>query len=184
MIKQGRIALRHVTEADLPFLEVAMSDAVTRGEYTPSRMLGPHAVRKRFDENGYSAEDHELLLVCQEDGAVIGQVVHFTTRRYSTARELGWGIYDPALRGKGYATEAVSALVDYLFRSYPINRVECGVSVGNQASLRVAEKCGFVREGTLRGLVYVGGQYLDGDIHSILRADWEERRRNAAAPAA
>jgi RimJ/RimL family protein N-acetyltransferase len=119
-------------------------------------------------------------MVCDASGAVIGDVLHFRARRYSTAREVGWTIHNPVLRNQGYATEAVTALVNYLFQAYPINRVESNTSITNLASLRLAEKCGFTREGVLRGLVFVGGVYLDDAVFSILRSEWEQRGSAAA----
>ena len=176
MIKHGRITLRHMQQADLPVVMKAMADSLARGDFNPSRILGPQSVLKRFNEDGYSSDEREMLLVCDESGAVIGNVLHFPAKRYSTAREIGWTIHDPALRGRGYATEAVSALIDYLFRSYPINRLECNTSTANLASIRLAEKCGFVREGVLRGLVFVAGVYVDDVVFSIVRAEWQARR--------
>ena len=179
MIKNLRITLRHVTEPDLPILSKVSGDIVARGEFNPSRIASPQAIQKRFQENGFSAEQHELLLICNESEAVIGDVVHFQARRYSTAREIGWTIHDPVNRNRGYATEAVTALIDYLFKSYPINRIECSTATQNLASIRLAEKCGLVREGVLRGLVFVGGVYLDDVVLSILRSDWEQRQAKA-----
>ena len=179
MIKNLRITLRHVTEPDLPILSKVSGDIVARGEFNPSRIASPQAIQKRFQENGFSSEQHELLLICNESEAVIGDVVHFQARRYSTAREIGWTIHDPVNRNRGYATEAVTALIDYLFKSYPINRIECSTATQNLASIRLAEKCGLVREGVLRGLVFVGGVYLDDVVLSILRSDWEQRQAKA-----
>lgn len=176
MIKNLRITLRHVTEPDLPILTTVSGDPVARGEFNPSRISSPHAIRKRFQDNGFSSDDSELFLICNEFGAVIGDVVHFQAKRYSTAREIGWTIHNPDNRNRGYATEAVTALIDYLYKSFPINRIECGTSTQNHASLRLAEKCGFMREGVLRGLVFVGGVYMDDIVLSILRSDWEQRQ--------
>ena len=136
----------------------------------------PHSIKKRFQDNGFSSDEFELFLICNEFGAVIGDVVHFQAKRYSTAREIGWTIHDPDNRNRGYATEAVTALIDYLYKSFPINRIECSTSTQNHASLRLAEKCGFMREGVLRGLVFVGGLYIDDMVLSILRSDWEQRQ--------
>lgn len=177
MIKNLRITLRHVTEPDLPILVKVSGDPVAGGEFNPSRIASPHAIQKRFQDNGFSTDEYELLLICNELGAVIGDVVHFHAKRYSTAREIGWTIHDPENRKRGYATEAVTALVDYLFKSYPIHRIECSASTENHASLHLAEKCGFVREGVLRGLVFVAGFYMDDVVLSMLRSDWERRRR-------
>jgi RimJ/RimL family protein N-acetyltransferase len=176
MIKHQRIALRHVTEPDLPILTKVSGDPVARGEFNPSRITSPQAIQKRFQDNGFSSDEHELLLICNEFEAVIGDVVHFKAKRYATAREIGWTIHDPANRNRGYATEAVTALIDYLFKSFPINRIECGTATQNHASIRLAEKCGLVREGVMRGLVFVGGVYLDEVVLSILRSDWEQRQ--------
>ena len=85
-------------------------------------------------------------------------------------------LYGDAHRGKGYAFEAVSALIDYLFKSYTLNRIECSTGVENAPSLRLAERCGFVREGVLRGQVFVSGKYIDSAVLSILRSEWEDRR--------
>ncbi|WP_374355864.1 GNAT family N-acetyltransferase [Chitinimonas sp.] len=180
MIQSQRITLRHVTEADLPILERSACDPVARGEHTSIRMVSPQRVRARFAEDGFSSEDHERLLICDESGSVIGDVVHFKAKRYSDTREVGWSIFDPAKRGQGYASEAVNALIDYLFRALPINRVECNTAPDNLPSLRMAEKCGFVREGVLRGYMFANGAYIDSVVLSVLRSEWAERRAQRA----
>lgn len=176
MIKNLRITLRHVTESDLPLLAKVSGDPVARGEFNPSRITSSHAIQRRFQDNGFSSDEHELFLICNEAGAVIGDVVHFQAKRYSSAREIGWSIHDPQNRNRGYATEAVTALVDYLFNSFPINRIECGTATENLASIRLAQKCGFVREGVARGLVFVAGAYVDDVVLSMLRSEWEQQR--------
>jgi len=181
MIKNLRISLRHVTESDLPTLAKVAGDPAARGEFNPSKITSPQAIRKRFDDNGFSSEDFEQLLICNEAEDVIGDEVHFQAKCYSKAREIGWIIYDPANRNRGYATEAVTALVDYLFKSFPINRIECSAATQNHASIRLAEKCGLIREGVLRGLVFVGGVYLDDVVLSILRSDWEQKKGRSSA---
>lgn len=176
MIKFGRITLRHVMEEDLPILarQSALQGAIEGAG--PAKMTSPHEVRKRFLEDGYSSAQRERLVMCDEADAVIGDVVHFQAKPYSSAREVGWTIHDPAKRGLGYGTEAIKALVDYLFRAYPIHRIECQSAVSNLASIRIAEKCGFTREGVARGMVFVQGEYQDDVLLSILRPEWEKIR--------
>jgi RimJ/RimL family protein N-acetyltransferase len=152
-----------------------MADLEIRGEYSPTRMMSPHDVRKRFTDSGYSSDDFEMLLICDATNEVLGHVIHFSAKRYSTSREIGYMIYEGKHRGQGYATEAVAALIDYLFEGFQINRVECCIAPQNLASIRTAEKCGFVREGRLRGLVFVKGEFFDLDTFSVLRSDWRLR---------
>jgi RimJ/RimL family protein N-acetyltransferase len=176
MIKYKRISLRHMIESDLPTLVPVLTNPETRGVYNATRIGSPHAIEKRYRDDGFSNDEHEMLLVCDGSGAVIGDVSHFRARRYASGREVGWTIHKPILRNQGYATEAVTALVDYLFQAFEINRVECNTGATNLASLRLAEKCGFIHEGVLRELVFVGGVHLDHAVLSILRSEWELRR--------
>lgn len=62
--------------------------------------------------------------------------------------EIGYWI-DTAFTKQGLASEMVRALTQFAFASYQAARVQIITQVGNHASRRVAEKCGFVLEATL-----------------------------------
>ncbi|MDI4632605.1 GNAT family N-acetyltransferase [Pelomonas sp. V22] len=182
MILSERIGLRHATEADLPLLIKMAADPGARGDFLPKRMRAPGELAKQFGENGFSSDEYEMLLICDRrdpQQRVIGNVVHFRARsRYTTAREIGWTIFDPTLRGQGYAGEAARLLVDYLFENFQqVYRLECTVSVHNGASRGVAEKIGFQHEALARGLLYVGGQPVDANTFGLIRPEWEARAR-------
>jgi len=179
VIKYKRIELRHLLASDLPTLLPVLTNPETRGIYNATRIGSPHAIEKRFHDDGFSNADHEMLLVCDADGAVIGDVSHFHARGCVSSREIGWTIHNPAQRNQGYATEAVTALVNYLFQAFEINRVECITATTNLASRRLAEKCGFTHEGVLRGVLFVGGVHLDHAVLSILRSEWEQGRASS-----
>lgn len=178
MYRGQRVGLRHVTEADLPWLKRVAGDPQIRGPLAGTRMMAPRRIDARWQEDGFSSDDLEKLLVCHLlDGSVIGDVVHFTAARYTTAREIGWTIADLSMRGQGLATEAAGLLVDYVFENFPVHRLQCGMSVHNVASRRVAEKCGFQHEGIQRGMVFVGGEHVDCHLLSMLRSDWLATKR-------
>ena len=180
MLRGTRVGLRYVREDDLPWLLRTSSDPEVRGPFMGTRMMTPHALHQRWKDNGFASEDAERLLICHlADGRVIGDVVHFAAARYTTAREIGWTLAEVPLRGQGLATEAASLLVDYLFENWPVNRLQCGMSVRNHASRRVAEKCGFQHEGVQRGMVFVAGEYVDCHALSLLRSDWQAMKGKA-----
>ncbi|MBX3577335.1 MAG: GNAT family N-acetyltransferase [Rhizobiaceae bacterium] len=56
--------------------------------------------------------------------------------------ETGWAFL-PEAHGKGIATEAVRAVLDWADANQPATRVTCFIDTGNPASLRIAEKAGF-----------------------------------------
>jgi len=172
-----QVSLRHVRESDLPLLIQQAAHTEWRGEFESMRMSGEQSIRKRFAEDGFSSDAAERLLVCDESGAVIGSVSHFLAHRYSTAREIGWAIHDPALRGRGYGTAAARALVDYLFLNFEnLHRVCCNTAPANLGSRRIAEKAGLRYEGLLRGVIFIRGAYQDGAVYGMLRPDWERLR--------
>jgi RimJ/RimL family protein N-acetyltransferase len=77
-------------------------------------------------------------------------------------------------KGKGYGTEATRLLVDYLFLSRDILRIQATTNVRNKTAQRVLEKAGFRIEGTVRKPMLVRGVWTDYYLHSILREEWKE----------
>ncbi|MEK4029617.1 GNAT family protein [Pseudobacillus sp. FSL P4-0506] len=73
--------------------------------------------------------------------------------------------------GNGYATEAVSALIDYSFNALNFNRVEAKVEPQNVNSIKVLKKLGFTFEGTLRQCEKVKDKFVDLNLYSKLKSD-------------
>ncbi|HEX6958012.1 MAG TPA: GNAT family protein [Ferrovibrio sp.] len=88
---------------------------------------------------------------------------------------------DGAIRGRGYASEAMRALLDYGFQVLELHRITALADVENARSHAVLEKLGFRREGRLMQNFFVRGQWRDCDLFALLRAEWPQR---AAAPGA
>ena len=105
------------------------------------------------------------------DGEIAGHIEFFKPVNYWDAFELSYLLYDERFAGHGYATEAVQLLVDYLFSAKKTHRIQLDIVPENAASRRIAEKCGFVLEGTMRGALFNGGRNQDIVIYSLLRTD-------------
>jgi RimJ/RimL family protein N-acetyltransferase len=75
--------------------------------------------------------------------------------------------------GRGVATEIVRQLAEFAFTRTNLERLEIICSVGNEASRRVAEKSGAVREGVLHGRVYLHDRPCDAVIYALLRSKWK-----------
>ena len=65
-------------------------------------------------------------------------------------------------------------MIEYAFHDLALNRLEVHVAPENLASLRVAEKLGFQREGIAREAELINGQYSDHVQYSLLRSDLSE----------
>lgn len=77
--------------------------------------------------------------------------------------------------GKGYATEASEALIDFGFTKMNVNRWVATVDPENLRSIRVIEKLGMKCEGYLRQNVFHNKKFSDRKIYSILRDEWMTR---------
>lgn len=82
--------------------------------------------------------------------------------------------FGPDKWGKGYATEAATAVLAFAFERHRLNRIVAFHMVRNPASGKVLAKLGFRREGLLRQRVYKWGVYEDVHIMAILRSDWSQ----------
>jgi RimJ/RimL family protein N-acetyltransferase len=73
----------------------------------------------------------------------------------------------PDERGKGYGSESVQLIVDYLFLNKYIVRIQAEIHPQNEASSRVLEKAGFSKEGILRKSFFSRGVWRDTTLYSI-----------------
>ncbi|HSN28997.1 MAG TPA: GNAT family protein [Kofleriaceae bacterium] len=109
-----------------------------------------------------------------EPDELLGSV---SLRRFARDRraELGYWLGTDAW-GRGYATEAAGALVDFGFREMNLARIYAQVLAGNAASCRVLEKLGMQNEGIRRRHVRKGRTLHDIVLYGILRDEWRGRR--------
>ena len=77
--------------------------------------------------------------------------------------------------GRGYATEAVRAIIDYGFRDLDLNRIHAECRSDNPASARVLAKVGMTQEGRLREHSFRLGRVADKLQFGILRSEWAAR---------
>lgn len=76
--------------------------------------------------------------------------------------------------GRGYAYEAVSRLLAYLFGGLDLHRVIAECDVNNTASWKLLEKLGFRRESHLLENVYFKGEYGSEFHYAMLSREWKE----------
>jgi len=177
MLKGQLCTVRHLLTADLNTFIALVNDLPSRGDYFSTHFKSPETMRKEFVQNGFVTEDSELFVI--EDNAhhhIVGVITHFKGRT-PVCREVGYRLFDGALAGKGYVTEACRLLIDHLFKVYQYHRLELLSAPENGASIRIAEKCGFTGEGILREAFFIGGRYCDVAVYSLLRPEWEQHLR-------
>ena len=129
-------------------------------------------LRRRL-RSGYPSS---WVVTLRGTGEVIGTIgfVWYSTENRSA--ELGYS-FARQYWNRGYATQSLKAVIDIVFRSLPLNRLEAQHDVRNLASGRVMQKSGLRQEGILRGRVLNKGEFADVALYAILRSDWEAAQR-------
>lgn len=92
-------------------------------------------------------EWYAIWVIALKDGTHIGDLC-FKGLNADGVSEIGYGIL-PQYQGKGYATEAVTAVLKWVFEHPEVTAIEAEAAPDNIASIRVLTKCGFIPTGTI-----------------------------------
>lgn len=165
------VRLRPTTEADLTCI-VRFEwdvDAVGELDWFGFRMDRARILERRWCDDGLIGDDSSYLAVVVGDACV--GVVSWRPVGRTGNLEIGAALL-PDHRGRGIGTTAQRLLVDYLFSTTPVHRVQAGTEVDNVAEQKALERVGFQREGVNRGLHFRAGQWRDGVMYAVLRDEY------------
>jgi ribosomal-protein-alanine N-acetyltransferase len=112
-----------------------------------------------------------FIITNRTSGEIIGAIGLMSLDREHSRAKIGYWIGRP-FWNRGYATEAVCAILDYGFRVLGLHRIYAYYLTRNRASGRVMDKCGMRYEGVLRQHVQKNGNFEDIAVHGILREEY------------
>jgi RimJ/RimL family protein N-acetyltransferase len=175
MLQDETICLRPLSRADLPLFETWANDLQFDSEYNSFGLSRPDRLAAGFDSwEGYLSTYSGMLVITLLDDTVIGNVSYHPQRygpnEASTAYNIGISIHAD-YRYHGYGTQAQMLLTEYLFATYPVQRVEASTDITNRAEQRSLEKAGFTRDGILRQAQWRNGGWHDLVVYSKLRGE-------------
>lgn len=162
VISTARLVLRRPEAADLDGFFDIMSDPRAMRYWSTL----PHADRettrrwleRKLARNAAGGEDFAILC----DGRLIGEV------GAGRLPEFGFMLH-PDWWGKGLATEASAAFIDYIFTTTEIDNLTADVDPRNAASLAVLRKLGFVVTGTAARTFRLGDEWCDSVYLALYR---------------
>ncbi len=180
-VHTARLTLRPASTADLDATwRFRQLDEVSR--WMTSAPTSRADYRRKFEDPDRLAK----TLVIELDGEVIGDLMlaiedawaqsEVATQAQGVQAELGWCL-DPAHQGRGYASEAVAALMRLCFEDLGLRRVTANCFADNEQSWRLMERLGMRREiHTLSESLHRSGEWLDGMGYALLADEWRDRR--------
>jgi ribosomal-protein-alanine N-acetyltransferase len=167
LLEGKTVNLRIAEKEDLSMVAEWLNNLDFFGEYNPLMQMSKADLQKMYEN---SSPDERYFFVEKKDGSKIGYIGH---RPVGRAQEIGYAVL-PSERKKGYCSEAVMIMVDYLFLSKDIARVQAHTDVRNEGSQKTLEKAGFKKEGIVRKAAFFWGEWRDGSLYSILKEEWKQ----------
>ena len=158
------VRLRPFEGSDVPAIVAACQDhEIPRWTAVPS----PYT---EADARAWLASDEEESFAVV--GGASGELLGSIGVRYLDVAigEVGYWVKREA-RGRGVATRALGLIARWALAEKGLARVQLRADVANEASHRVAEKAGFVREGVLRSSLVHRGERRDVVMYSLVRED-------------
>jgi RimJ/RimL family protein N-acetyltransferase len=123
-----------------------------------------------YDQGWEDGSRAGFAIVDTRAGAFVGLIAFVTLRLDGREAEVGY-IVAPEARGRGVAARALSLLTTWGFTELGLARIELRAELTNPASIKVAERCGYVREGLLRNVHLKGNRRGDMALYARVAAD-------------
>ena len=181
-LQTARLVLRMPVPADADAVFAMRADPVVQryGSHPPwtDRQTAVDWIARnaKWMEDGESAQ---FMIERREDGVVVGSCTLFHLDLPCRRAEVGYALALPEW-GKGYANEAVGAMLDWGFDHLDLNRVEADIDPRNVPSARALERLGFTHEGHLRERWIVDGEVSDSWLYGLLAREWRAARASRA----
>ncbi|HZL09399.1 MAG TPA: GNAT family protein [Prolixibacteraceae bacterium] len=117
----------------------------------------------------------QLVIIKNDTHELIGDIgVHFSESEESLA-ELGCTL-NQNHQGNGYATEALTETIGFLFGELNKRRIIASIDPRNLSSVRLFERLGFRKEAHFKQSFFMNGEWVDDLIYAILKEEWNANR--------
>jgi ribosomal-protein-alanine N-acetyltransferase len=170
ILETERLILRRVLPSDVKEMFELRSNPETM-KYIPRPLLTNHeealAHIQMMEDKIETNEGINWAITLKGDDTMLGVIGHYRIKPEHYRAEVGYMIL-PEYHGKGITTEAVQCVVDYGFNTMQLHSIEGVIDPENEASQRVLQKCGFVKEAHFKENEYFDGKFIDAVVYSKL----------------
>lgn len=117
----------------------------------------------------------QFVIIEKETLELVGDLgIHFIDTENQQA-EIGCTL-DKNFHNKGYATESLIRVIDYLFTDLGKHRITASIDPGNKSSIRLVERIGFRKEAHFVESLFINGKWVDDVIYAMTEKDWAKRK--------
>lgn len=179
-IETGRLILRHFRDEDLATFYAYRNDPEV-ARYQSWERISEREARFFIEEMqeaqpGTPGEWFQFAIELKEGAALIGDCALKISAEPPYQGEIGYTLAREH-QGRGLASEAIRALLDYSFSELQLHRVVASADCENTRSLALMERVGMRREGHFLQSMWFKGRWSDDCMYAILRDEWQEKKR-------
>jgi RimJ/RimL family protein N-acetyltransferase len=115
----------------------------------------------------------QLVLIELHSNLLIGDIgIHFLdTEPENKQVEIGYTL-NKEFRKKGYATEALHSVIDYLMNALNKHRIIASIAPTNIDSIKLVERLGFRKEAHFVESIFFHGKWVDDIVYALLENEW------------
>ena len=172
MLVSNRLCVRLMEIQDLEKARLLHNE-----ESTLNRLSDPFHVSQEeqvewFRNLSKSRKQRRYVILNRENDELVGVIRVDQIDLVNRSCEIGADVL-PSMRRQGVASEAYGLIINYLFNTMGIHRLQLLTLVSNRAAINLYEKLGFKREGILRESIARDGNFIDLILMSLLSQEWK-----------
>lgn len=168
-----RIKLRAIELKDNEMLLDLINDPETE------KMIGGYSQPKSLEDqiawfkaNGTDLSVLRYIIAEKDTDDALGTIILSNIDNKNATANVHIKMSSSMGRGKGYASDALKALLKYSFEELRLNCIYANIISYNESSIRLFERNGFVREGELRERVFKNGEFNNVFVYSLLKTEF------------
>jgi len=169
-LRTERLNMRRIVDSDLERLFALRSNTtIMRYIHRPLAKTpdDASALLKKLDDGIDNGTGITWGITAKEDNSLIGTIGYWRIEPDNFRAEIGYLIDEP-YQGKGLMTEAINAVADFGFKEMSLHSIEARVVPSNNASAKLLEKNGFIKEGYFKESIAFNGKFGDAAVYSRL----------------
>jgi ribosomal-protein-alanine N-acetyltransferase len=121
----------------------------------------------------------QFVVVEKDSEKIIGDIgIHFFGEE-NLQVEIGCTL-DKVFQSKGYATESVKCVIDYLFKHIKKHRIITSIDPENTNSIKLVERIGFRKEAHFVKSLFINGKWVDDIVYAITKKDWDSKKETSS----
>ena len=115
----------------------------------------------------------QFVVIEKETQKIVGDLgIHFFDSENKQV-EIGCTL-NKHFQNKGYATESLKRIIDFLFKELNKHRIIASIDPDNKNAIRLVERIGFRKEAHFVESLWINGKWADDLIYALIEKDWEK----------